>query len=128
MMKTWLSAMAADAAHRSVQARNAEIARIYHRKEEEEFPPIDRPKTLRMINHDRLPALDGRNQAIRRPLTGPPSWPMVVSCTVSSPFAAFAARLRASDSLAEAVFSQQRCLYARPQGTGYPWNCAFTIR
>src|SRR6476661_5746587 len=39
---------------------------------------------------------------------------MVSPCTGSSPFVAFAARLRASDSLAEAVFSHTRSLDARP--------------
>jgi hypothetical protein len=38
------------------------------------------------------------------------------ACTVSSPFAAFAARLLASDSLAEAVFSHIE-ITGRPAGT-----------
>jgi hypothetical protein len=41
--------------------------------------------------------------------------PWWLSCTVSSPFAAFAARLLASDSLAEAVFSHLE-ITGRPAG------------
>jgi hypothetical protein len=48
--------------------------------------------------------------------------PAVLGTDPASPSAAFAARLLASDSLAEAVFSHTRSLDARPQGTGYPWN------
>jgi hypothetical protein len=58
--------------------------------------------------------------------------PWWLSCTVSSPFAAFAARLLASDSLAEAVFFSSRDHWTpgwqdQRVGNGDSWNFGYTI-
>jgi hypothetical protein len=90
---------------------------------------MDRRKKLIMINHEAIEAMAaGRKCAISGLDATAPAAPWCLPCTVSSPSAAFAARLSASDSLAEAVFSHMRSLDARPQGTGFPWSYASTIR
>jgi hypothetical protein len=50
MMKTRLSAIAADAARRNAQAKNADMDRMLHRSMRA-LLPFDNPKTLTMINH-----------------------------------------------------------------------------
>src|ERR1035441_674205 len=49
MMKTRLSAIAADAARRNAQAKNADVDRMLHRSMRA-LLPFDNPKTLTMIN------------------------------------------------------------------------------
>jgi hypothetical protein len=91
------------------------------------------PKSLIMINHGRLapaPMSDFTGEtAANGALTRYADGSMVEPCTASSPSAAFAARLLASDSLAEAVFSLNRDHQdARPQRMGFQCNCVSTIR
>src|ERR1700727_146065 len=137
MMNTRLSACAAAAARRNAQANNAEGIRMLHRGNEER-PQSIKPKTLAMINHEPVRRSSwpksGLRRSLERALDGFPRWPHGGGHARSPRHLwhlprdyELAIRWLRPSFLNRDYLNRDK-MDARPQGTGNPWTCDFTIR